>query len=317
MYDITCLSINKKETIWVEKYRPKNICDIILPDDMKQAITKWKDEGEVPNLLLVSKTPGLGKTSLAHVIIDELDAEVMFINASLESNIDLLRSKIQGFVSTISFDGRPKIVILDESDNLNANSTQPALRRFIEEFSKSARFILTANYQDKIIEPLQNRLMIFNFDNIFHERKELIKDVFLRCESILKHEQIKYNKEDLIKLVKHFYPSSREIVMKLQQYSQSGELKIDHNTLEFDSNLKTLKDVIIKKDFEEMRKMIIQIPNSSAIYSYFYDNLDEFSSIKRPAIVMILAKYQASESLVRDTTINTAAMLTELIKVIS
>jgi len=147
------LSINTREKVFVEKFRPKNINDIVLPETFKASLREWKADGQIPNLLLISKGPGLGKTSLAHVIAAELDSEIMFINASLESNIDLLRDKIKGFVSTVAFDGRPKIVVLDEADGLNERTTQPALRAFIEEFSKSARFILTANHKNKIIKP--------------------------------------------------------------------------------------------------------------------------------------------------------------------
>jgi replication factor C small subunit len=308
-----CLSVNEKQTIWVEKYRPQKICDIVLPDDMKESLYKWKDDGEIPNLLLVSKQPGLGKTSLAHVIINELDAEAMFINASLESNIDLLRSKIQGFVTTISFDGKPKIVILDECDYLNPNSTQPALRRFIEEFSKNCRFILTANYEDKLIEPLRNRLMTYNFDNIYHDyKKTLIKDVFIRNKMILENEGVEYEKDGLINIIKHYYPSSRSIIMKLQQFSQSGKLIIDESMLDFDTNLKKILTATINKDFESTRKLITQIPDPSVIFTFLYDALNVFPKEKQPQIVMLIAKYQSYDAFVRDRSINAVALLTEI-----
>ena len=165
------LSVNKEHIVWVEKYRPKNIDDIILTKETKAMVKSWIESGQIPNLLLSGRTPGTGKTSLCHTLIAEIGADAIFINSRLYPNIDSLRNKIQGFVSTSSFDGRPKIVVLDEADFLNANSTQPALRGFIEQFSKNARFILTANYKTKLIEPIRNRLIDIDFDEMFVQNK--------------------------------------------------------------------------------------------------------------------------------------------------
>lgn len=310
------LSVSERETIFVERFRPKTIEDIVLPESLKQSLREWKEAGEIPNLLLTSKTPGLGKSSLAHTLINELNAEAKFINASLENNIDVLRSKIQGFVSTVSFDNRPKIVVLDEADFLNANSTQPALRAFIEEFSKSARFILTANYSDRIIEPLRDRLMDINFDTIFFKNTELIKDIYLRSEQILKEQGIEYEKDDLKYIVKHYYPSSRSIIMKLQQFSVNKKLVIDHEDLNVTSIVSDIRKSILDNDFENMRKLVSKISDPSVIYTDIYDNLDEFPIEKKPPIVMTIAKYQAHDALVRDRVINVAAMLTELMGII-
>jgi len=310
------LSVNTREKVFVEKFRPKNIKDIILPEDFKASLREWKAEGQIPNLLLISKGPGLGKTSLAHVIAAELDSEIMFINASLESNIDLLRDKIKGFVSTVAFDGRPKIVVLDEADGLNERTTQPALRAFIEEFSKSARFILTANYKNKIIEPLRDRLMDYDFDAIFKENKTLIKDIYLRCEAILKSENISYAADDLKYLVKHFYPSQRSIVMKLQQFTTGGKLSVNHSELDIDNTLKTIRAYTLNNQFEEMRKVIANITDPAVIFSDFYDHLEDFPEGKRPPIVMTIAKYQANDGFVRDRVINVAAMITEVMALV-
>jgi len=310
----TPISKNEKEKIFVERYRPRTIKDIILPKEMKESLLEWKREGQIPNLLLISKAPGLGKTSLAHVIANELDAEIKFINASLESNIDLLRESIKGFVTTAGWDNRPKIVVLDEADGLNERTTQPALRAFIEEFSKSARFILTANNQNKIIEPLQDRLMDYDFDKMFNENKTLIKDIYLRCESILEEEDIEYNKEDLKYLVKHYFPSQRSIVMKLQQFTTNGVLKINHSEMNIDGVLADIRKLVVSKDFEKIRELITEISDPSLIFSNFYEHLDEFEKSKRPGVVLTIAKYQSYDSLVRDRVINVMACLTEMMQ---
>jgi len=186
--------INSGETIFVEKYRPKTLNDIILPKDLKESIREWIDNDDIPNILLVSKVPGLGKSTLAHVLINETGADSLFINISLNGNIDTLRGKIQGFVSTTGFENKHKIIVLDEFDGAS-QQLQKALRGFTEEFSKSARFILTANYKEKIIEPLLNRLQIFDFDKIFaskENRKELLQQTFNRLRDILDNEEIEY-----------------------------------------------------------------------------------------------------------------------------
>lgn len=310
------MSISEKDYVYVERFRPKLIDDIILPDFVKKDIKQWVKDGQIPNLLLTSKTPGLGKSSLAHTIIHELNAEALFINASLESNIDILRSKILGFVSTISFDGRPKIVVLDEADYLNANSTQPALRGFIEQFSKNARFILTANYKDKIIAPLQNRLIDIDFDIIFKENTQLIKDIYKRCEMILHERNVKYEVNDLKYLVKHYYPSTRSIVMKLQQFGQTGTLILNKESLDSDGIIVRIINDIKKYNFEGMRKSITLISDPGILYTALYDNLDTFPMEKMPPILLAIAKYQASDSMVRDRVVNAAAMCTEIMRIL-
>jgi DNA polymerase III delta prime subunit len=310
------ITINEKEYVWEEKYRPKKLEDIVLPKEMKESIKEWLETSEIPNLLLISKDPGLGKSSLTHVILNELGCDARFINASLERNIDTLRSDIQGFVSTKSFDGKPKIIVLDEADYLNAESTQPALRGFIEQFSKNARFILTANYKDKIIEPLRDRLQTYDFDELFMEHKELIKDIYIRSQAILESEKIEYDSEDLKIIVKNNYPRFRSIVKKLQQYSTNGKLEIHKDTLDIEHVLDIVVKNTLNGEFMEMQKNISQILDNNIIYTYIYDNLDKFPIEKHPPIVITLAKYQANDSLVRDKRVNTAACLTEIMGIL-
>ena len=311
------LSINTKEFILVEKYRPKSIDDIVLTNEWKNKIRSWVKKGEIPNLLLSSKTPGLGKSSLAHTLINELDAEALFINASLYPNIDILRNKIKGFASTSSFDGRAKIVILDESDFLNANSTQPSLRGFIEEFSESCRFVLTCNYKDKIIKPIQDRLINIDFDQMFNINKpELIKQVFLRTKSVLENEKIQFNLEDLKYLVKHYYPSSRAILNKIEEFStptDNGNVLII-NKEDIDSD--TLNDHIIKsilsKNFETIKSSIEKLSDPSSLYSTLYENITKFDQSKRPQTIVIIAKYAAWDAQVRDRLVNAVACAVEI-----
>ncbi len=312
------LSVNKQEFLWIERYRPKNIDDIILPVALKTTIEAWLKDGEIPNLLLSGKTPGTGKTSLCHTLIEETGADAMFLNASLYPNIDILRSKIQGFVSTASFDGAPKIVVLDEADFLNPNSTQPALRGFIENFSKSARFILTCNFKSKLIEPLRNRLIDIDFDEMSQKDKpELIKASATRAIDVLNNEGIKFSKEDIIWTIRHFYPSSRKILNVLQQHSSSGELKINRDDLDSDSlNSEIIKN-ILNQDFDGLRKNCQKLADPGSLFLTLFDAIEVFPQPLRPQIIICIAKYQSFDSAVRDRLINTVAAGTEILEILS
>ncbi len=307
------ISIDKKEFIWVEKYRPKTIDSIILSKEIKNMFKKWISDEEIPNMLLVSKTPGLGKSSAAHVLINEMDAEAMFINTSLFPNIDTLRNKIHGFVTTSSFNDKPKLVIMDEFDGANQNSLQPAFRGFVEEFSKNARFILTANVENKIIEPIRNRMITINFDEMMANNKtELIKETALNSIEILKNEKIKYDNTDVAYLVKHYYPSNRKIINKLQELSHSGTLKINRDEVDTDTlNLDILKN-IHQKNFDELRRNCARLPDPSSLFLTLYENITDFDQTLRPNIIILIAKYQSFDSQVRDRLINIVALCVEI-----
>ena len=313
------LSVNNKEFIWIEKYRPKNINDIVLPEQIKNDIKVWIKNGEIPNLLLSGKIPGTGKTSLCHTLINELNADALFVNASLEANIDLLRNRIQGFVSTASFDGKPKIIILDEADFLNPNSTQPALRGFIEKFSKNARFILTCNYKTKLIEPLRNRLIEIDYDEMYTNNKaDMIKQTDIRTFNILKNEEVTFENADLKWLIDHFYPSNRKIINSLQEYSTSGTLKINKTDIDQDSLAQEIINCLIKGDFPNLKRNIEKLSDPSNIYKILYDETGETSFKKetRPGIIITIAKYQSYDSMVRDRTINAVACAVEIMTTI-
>jgi len=315
------LSINPKEYIYIEKFRPKNINDLIVTDDLKTQMKEWLTAGQIPNLLLTSKTPGTGKSSMAHTILAELQADALFINSSLESNIDTLRNKIQGFASTASFDGRPKIIVLDEADGLNPLSTQPALRGFIEEFSKNVRFILTANYINKIIEPLRNRLQIIDFDEMMSKNKaELIKKTYLRNKEILDYEKITYTKEDLIWLIKHFYPSNRLILNKIQQMTKNAKLVINKVDIDTDTlTSETIKAILNnnQESFDIIKKNIEKLPDPSSLFLALYEAIIKFPQVKRPEVIITIAKYQSYDSQVRDRLINSVACGFELQQILN
>jgi len=305
------MTVNEKESIFPEKYRPKTLDDIILPQGTKTQIKDWIKNKNMPNLLLVSRTPGLGKSSLAHVLINEFNADALFINISLNNNIDVLRTKIQGFVSTISFSGSEKFVILDEADGMG-HTLQKSLRGFIEEFSQNARFILTANYSEKILDPLKDRLQVLDFDEMFTvHKKELIKDTAQRLIEILKHEGIDYKKEDVLKLIRSTYPSNRSLMIKLQESIVNGILEVKED------DKGTLDDVIqalVQKNFSSYREQITHLSDPSAVFTEVYNQLHKFKD--NPKIVILTAKYAYQDSLTRDRLVNVAAYGAEVINVL-
>jgi replication factor C small subunit len=310
----TQISVNKQESVFEEKFRPQTVQDIILPQKMKNNINKWIKEDNIPNMLLVSKQPGLGKTSLAHVLINELDTDALFINISLNGNIDTLRGKIQGFVTTSGFSDKHKIVVLDEFDGAS-EKLQKAMRGFTEEFSKSARFILTANYKEKIIEPLQNRLQIFDFDLIFKEQKEeLIKQTAQRVINILKYQNIEYQNTDVIKLVKGYYPSTRSIVKSIQENSVDNKLEIVE--IKSEKSTDDIINSIKKKDYETFRVQIQDLSTPDILFHEIYKRIEDFDIQKRPQITIIISKYSYQNAFARDQLVNIAAMGAEIIGIL-
>ena len=211
------------EILWVEKYRPSTISDAILPFELKQTFQQFVDNQNCPNLLL-SGSAGCGKTTVAKAMLEQLGCTYMMINGSEESGIDVLRNKIKNFASTVSMDGKRKYVILDEADYLNAQSTQPALRGFIEEFSKNCGFILTCNFRNRIIEPLHSRCSTIEFRIPADQKPNLAMDFMTRCETILDEQNIKYDKKVIRTLISKFFPDWRRVLNELQRYSASGEI---------------------------------------------------------------------------------------------
>ena len=302
------------EILWVEKYRPNTIGDSILPSELKQTFQQFVDNGDCPNLLL-SGSAGCGKTTVAKAMLEQLGCTYMIINGSEETGIDVLRNKIKNFASTVSMDGKRKYVILDEADYLNPQSTQPALRGFIEEFSKNCGFILTCNFRNRIIEPLHSRCSTIEFRIPAEEKPQLAMDFMNRCAVILNNEQIHYDKKVVATLIQKFFPDWRRVLNELQRYSASG--KIDAGILVnlSEDSVKELLSFLKKKEFTNVRRWIVNnLDNDpSRIYRRIYDSLyDNLDSSTIPHAVIILADYSYKSAFVADQEINLLACMTEL-----
>jgi len=236
------------EILWVEKYRPETIEDAILPFELKQTFQQFVDNRNCPNLLL-SGSAGCGKTTVAKAMLEQLGCTYMMINGSEESGIDVLRNKIKNFASTVSMDGNRKYVILDEADYLNPQSTQPALRGFIEEFSKNCGFILTCNFKNRIIEPLHSRCSSIEFRIPPEEKPQLAMDFMQRCVNILDTENVKYDKKVVATLIQKFFPDWRRVLNELQRYSASGVIDAGILVNLSENSIKELLLFLKSKDF--------------------------------------------------------------------
>ena len=264
--------------LWVEEYRPKTIDDCILPTSLKTLFKSFIKKGELSNLLF-SGTPGIGKTTVAKALCEELNCDWIMINGSEEGGIDVLRNKIKNFASTVSLSGGKKVVILDEADYLNPQSTQPALRGFMEEFHKNCGFILTCNYKNRLIEPLHSRCSGVDFRIPKGEINKLCTQFFKRVKSILDEEAVKYDDKVILELIKKHFPDFRKLINELQRYSVSGVIDAGILVNVSDENLKTLINHLKAKDFTEMRKWVVHnLDNDPVkifrkIYDNLYDNL--------------------------------------------
>ena len=302
------------EILWVEKYRPQKIEDCILPSELKQTFQQFVDNGECPNLLL-SGSAGCGKTTVAKAMLEQLGCTYMMINGSEESGIDVLRNKIKNFASTVSMDGKRKYVILDEADYLNPQSTQPALRGFMEEFSKNCGFILTCNFRNRIIEPLHSRCSTVEFLIPTEERPKLAGQFMKRVQNILKDEGINSNDKVVAKLIEKFFPDWRKVLNELQRYGASGEIDAGIFVNISENSVKELISFLKNKEFTNVRRWIVNnLDNDPArIYRRLYDSLyDNLDSSTIPHAVIILADYSYKSAFVADQEINLLACMTEI-----
>ena len=303
-----------EEFLWVEKYRPSDVQSCVLPKQLKKTLLEFVAAGELPNVTF-SGAPGVGKTTAAKALLDELGLTYMMVNGSEESGIDVLRTKIKNFASTVSLHGGRKYLILDEADYLNPQSTQPALRGFIEEFHKNCGFILTCNYKNRLIEPLQSRCSTIDFSVPKSEKKQLAEQFFQRVMDILSKENIKYEPKAVAEVINKFFPDWRKVLNELQRYSASG--KIDAGILLDISevNIKALMNYMKGKEFTNVRKWVVDnLDNDpTRLFRHIYNSLYTYmdgSSI--PHAVIILGDYQYKAAFVADQEINTLACLTEI-----
>ena len=299
------------EFLWVEKYRPKTIAETILPEKLKSVFEQIVASGELPNMLFTG-TAGTGKTTVAKALCDQLNLDYILINGSEEGNIDTLRGKIKQFASSVSLQGGYKVIILDEADYLNPQSTQPALRGFIEEFSKNCRFILTCNFKNRIIQPLHSRCGVYEFNTSKKDLATLCMQFLDRVCMILDETQVKYQKGDLANLIMKHAPDWRRVLNELQRMSVAGSIVVSTDkTDSYDVLFQHLKE----KDFKKMRQWVVNNidTDASAIFRGLYDKMiDHLKPQGVPQMVLILADYQYKHAFVADHELNVVACLTEI-----
>ena len=302
------------EYLWVEKFRPKTVSDCILPNRIKKVFQSYVDTANIPNLMLTGSA-GVGKTTVAMAMCEEIGLNYMFINSSEERGIDMLRTKIRGYASTISLTGGRKVIILDEADYLTPDA-QAALRGAVEEYSENCSFIFTCNFKSRLLDALHSRCSVIDFSLKADEKPRMAAQLFQRLSTILINQKVEYDKQVLIKIVEKFFPDYRRTLNELQRYSSGGS--IDAGTLAQISDVRKIADLVgylKESNFAEMRKWVVTNSDiePSRIYRKVYDSLYEyFKPASIPQAVVILARYQYQSAFVADQEINLVACLTEI-----
>jgi len=303
-----------EEYLWVEKYRPKSVDDAILPKHLKKTFKEILKTGEIPNLLFTG-TAGVGKTTVAKALCNELQLDYLLVNGSEEGNIDTLRNKIKHFASTVSLQGGYKVVILDEADYLNPQSTQPALRGFIEEFSNNCRFIMTCNFKNRIIEPLHSRCSVVEFNIAKKDMPDLCGSFMKRVGTILDSENVAYDQPVIAELIMKHMPDWRRVLNELQRYSVSGKIDTGILVSLSEVSIGNLMDAMKDKNFKKMRQWVTDNIDQepAALFRKIYDNMAEYVEPQSiPQLVLILADYQYKNSFVADHELNMVACCTEI-----
>ncbi len=303
-----------EEFLWCEKYRPRTVDDTVLPKSLKNTFAQIVKGGELPNMMFTG-TAGIGKTTVAKALCNQLDLDYLVINGSEEGNIDTLRGKIKQFASSVSLQGGYKVVILDEADYLNAQSTQPALRGFIEEFSNNCRFILTCNFKNRIIEPLHSRCSVIEFNLNKKDMPPLMAQFMQRAESILTTEGIAYEKAVLAELIMKYCPDWRRVLNELQRYSVSGAIDTGILVSLQEASLDSLMTDLKNKNFKGMRQWVVNNIDvePAALFRKIYDSMTDYVKPQSiPQLVLILADYQYKNAFVADHELNFVACMTEI-----
>ena len=305
--------IMRENLLWVEKYRPKTVEDCVLPKKLKQTFSEFVANKDIPNMILAG-TAGTGKTTIARALCNELNVDSLIINASDESGIDVLRNKIKQFASSMTLDveSKYKVIILDEADYLNPQSTQPALRGFIEEFAGNCRFILTCNFKNRIIEPLHSRCTVIDYTEVNDAKiyPAFMKRLIYICES----ENIEFDKQAIADLIMKHAPDWRRVINECQRYSSSGKLSTEV-LVSNDASITSLVKHLKTKDFKQMRAWCASNSDIDTsvvfrkIYDKAYDILDPQSI---PPVIILLADYQYKAAFVADHELNLVACLTEI-----
>jgi len=302
-------------TLWVEKYRPTKIEDCILPDEIKTTFQSIVDSGEIPNLLLTG-SPGIGKTTVAKALCNQLDCDWLMINGSDEGRmIDTLRTTVVNYASTVSLSGGKKVIVIDEADYMNKDSVQPALRGVIEEFSKNCRFIFTCNFKNRIIPALHSRCSVVDFIISKNDKPALGMEMLENVKRILNEEGVKYEESVLVQLVLKYFPDFRRVINELQKYSLNGIIDEDILKQSSDENFNELFVALKGKDFSGMRKWVAQnIDNDHVrLYRQIYDTLNNrFEKKSIPQAVLTIANYSYMSAFVADQEVNMVACLTEI-----
>jgi replication factor C small subunit len=302
---------NSEHTLYVEKYRPESLDGYVGNQSIIDKVKIYLESGDVPHLLFYGSA-GTGKTTLAKLIANNVDCDLMYINASDENNVETVREKIKNFASTIGF-RQWKIIILDESDYLTPNA-QAALRNLMETFSKTTRFILTCNYVEKIIDPIQSRCQVFA---ITPPSK---KDVAIRVNEILKIENVTYKPEDLVSIINAGYPDIRRILNSCQRQVVNGNLTVDKQSLIESNYMNKIVEILSSKEdkkqmFTNVRQLLAdsQVKDYTSLYRFLYDNLDSFATGHLASVILIIAEHQYMDSMVVDKEINVMAMFVKLL----
>jgi len=300
-----------EDFLWVERYRPKSIEDCILPADLKTTFQQFVDQKNIPNLLLTGG-PGVGKTTVARAMLEQLDCDYIIINGSLNAGIDVLRNEITGFASSVSFKGGRKYVIIDEADYLSADKVQPAFRNFMEEFSRNCGFILTCNFKNRLIAPLHSRCSVVEFNIAKKDKPVLAVQFMKRISGILDAEGVTYEKPVIAELINRHFPDWRRVLNELQRHSATGN--IDKSILGGDSsgNYAPLLVALKEKNFSAARRWVGENPDidSSTLFRDLYDNISDIvkdNSIGQ--LILHLAEFQYKSAFVANQEINTAAFV--------